>query len=137
MSPGARRRPPPYRERECYVQAIHYEQGHFTRGATRGDGRVGEGITHTLRTVKAIPGRLHGPVRAVRTLEVRGEVFMPGEAFTRSPVGGPCPGRPGRTYRIDAAGRIRLEERACEGDASSLPWRSSPVPCRHACCPSA
>src|SRR3972149_6367757 len=38
--------------------ALLYEQGHFIRGATRGDGRVGEDITHTLRTVQAIPERL-------------------------------------------------------------------------------
>jgi len=93
--------------------ALLYEQGHFTRGATRGDGRVGEDITHTLRTVQAIPERLHGPLRAVRTLEVRGEVFMPREAFTRlnaslEEAGEPVFANP----RNAAAGAVRQKDPA-------------------------
>jgi len=63
--------------------ALLYAHGRFTRGATRGDGRVGEDITQNLRTIKAIPAALHGPLRSVKALEVRGEVFMPREAFAR------------------------------------------------------
>jgi len=63
--------------------ALLYERGRFTRGATRGDGRVGEDITQNLRTIKAIPVTLHGPLASARTLEVRGEVYMPREAFAR------------------------------------------------------
>ena len=63
--------------------ALLYERGRFTRGATRGDGRVGEDITQNLRTIKAIPPTLHGPLRPAKRLEVRGEVFMPREAFAR------------------------------------------------------
>src|SRR6266849_7260564 len=63
--------------------ALLYERGRFTRGATRGDGRVGEDITQNLRTIKAIPTVLHGPLKDVKRLEVRGEVYMPREAFAR------------------------------------------------------
>ena len=63
--------------------ALLYERGRFTRGATRGDGRVGEDITQNLRTIKAIPPALHGPLKDAKRLEVRGEVYMPREAFAR------------------------------------------------------
>ncbi|HET7874999.1 MAG TPA: NAD-dependent DNA ligase LigA, partial [Methylomirabilota bacterium] len=63
--------------------ALLYEHGHLTRGATRGDGRVGEDITRNLRTIKSIPGALKGRLRKARRLEVRGEVYMPREAFAR------------------------------------------------------
>ncbi len=62
--------------------ALLYEGGRFVRGATRGDGRIGEDVTANLRTIAAIPARLSGPL-AGRTLELRGEVFMPREAFRR------------------------------------------------------
>src|SRR6202171_853709 len=57
--------------------ALLYERGRFVRGATRGDGRVGEDITQNLRTIKAIPPVLHGPLKDVKRLEVRGEVYLP------------------------------------------------------------
>lgn len=53
--------------------SLMYEDGNFVKGATRGDGRIGEDITVNLRTIRAIPLKLKQPV----TLEVRGEVFMP------------------------------------------------------------
>ena len=57
-----------------------YERGRLARAATRGDGRTGEDVTLNVRTIKSVPDRLRGPgVPAV--LEVRGEVFMPVEAF--------------------------------------------------------
>lgn len=61
--------------------ALLYEEGRFVRGATRGDGRVGEDITRNLRTVKPIPLTLRGKLAAAGELEVRGEVFMPRAAF--------------------------------------------------------
>ncbi len=57
--------------------SLHYEDGKFVRGLTRGDGRVGEDITVNLRTVRSIPLKLKEPV----SVEVRGEVFMPKKSF--------------------------------------------------------
>jgi DNA ligase (NAD+) len=57
-----------------------FEKGLFTLGSTRGDGKWGEDVTHNLRTVRSIPLRLHSS-RPPELLEVRGEVFMPTEAF--------------------------------------------------------
>jgi DNA ligase (NAD+) len=54
--------------------SLVYERGHFTLGATRGDGYTGENVTANLRTVRAIPMRL--PADAPPLLEVRGEVLM-------------------------------------------------------------
>ncbi len=56
--------------------SIRYEDGRLTLVASRGDGRVGDDITHTARTIRAIPLRLWGDdVPAV--LEVRGEIYWP------------------------------------------------------------
>ena len=63
--------------------ALLYARGRFARGATRGDGRVGEDITQNLRTIKTIPALLKGELGRTKSLEVRGEVFMPREAFAR------------------------------------------------------
>lgn len=58
--------------------ALEYENGLFVRGATRGDGRVGEDVTENLRTIRSIPMRLPDmPVHLI----VRGEVFMPKQVF--------------------------------------------------------
>lgn len=60
--------------------SLVYEHGVLVRGATRGDGRVGEDITHNVRTIPAVPLSLPGELRPSR-LEVRGEVFMPKARF--------------------------------------------------------
>jgi len=59
--------------------SLHYENGIFIRGATRGDGQVGEDITQNLRTIRSIPLRLPRPL----TLEARGEAYMPKRAFEK------------------------------------------------------
>ena len=58
--------------------ALEYENGLFVRGATRGDGQVGEDVTENLRTVRSIPLRIpDAPARLI----VRGEVYMPKKVF--------------------------------------------------------
>lgn len=59
--------------------SLQYENGVFVRGATRGDGIVGEDVTQNLRTVFSIPLLLPEPL----TLTVRGEVYMPRAVFER------------------------------------------------------
>jgi DNA ligase (NAD+) len=54
--------------------SLTYEDGVLARGATRGDGRVGEDVTQNLRTIGAIPLRISG---APPLVEVRGEVYLP------------------------------------------------------------
>lgn len=60
--------------------SLIYENGKFTRGATRGDGERGEEITANLRTVKSIPWHLHLNPQP-KVFEVRGEVYIPRSAF--------------------------------------------------------
>jgi DNA ligase (NAD+) len=61
------------------AMSITYEEGAFTQGATRGDGRVGEDVTENVRTIRNVPKVLKG--RAPRRVEVRGEVFLAREDF--------------------------------------------------------
>ena len=58
--------------------ALEYRDGLFVRGATRGDGQVGEDVTENLRTIKSIPLRIPDSVGG---LIVRGEVYMPKKVF--------------------------------------------------------
>jgi DNA ligase (NAD+) len=58
--------------------SLVYEDGVFVRGATRGDGRVGENVTPNLRTVKSVPLRIDD---APELVEVRGEIYWPRKAF--------------------------------------------------------
>lgn len=60
--------------------SLLYEDGELVRAATRGDGTTGENITANVRTIRAIPLRLHGD-NIPRRVEVRGEVFMPLAGF--------------------------------------------------------
>ena len=64
---------------------LHYEEGVFTLGATRGDGMTGEVITANLRTVPAVPLRIPvvGEQPPPRRLVVRGEAYMRRDAFER------------------------------------------------------
>ncbi|MGA9287647.1 MAG: NAD-dependent DNA ligase LigA [Anaerobacillus sp.] len=59
--------------------SLIYEDGLFVRGATRGDGTVGEDITQNLKTIPAIPLRLRENV----SMEVRGEAYMPKPSFMK------------------------------------------------------
>jgi DNA ligase (NAD+) len=85
--------------------SLTYEDGLLSRGATRGNGRVGEDVTQNLRTIGAIPLAIEdGP----KMVEVRGEVYLPIEAFAefnarRAEAGQPTFANP----RNAAAGSIR------------------------------
>ena len=58
--------------------ALEYENGKFIRGATRGDGNVGEDVTENLKTIRSIPMSIeNAPPRLI----VRGEVYMPKKSF--------------------------------------------------------
>jgi len=59
--------------------SLRYENGVLRLGATRGNGSVGENITHNVKTIKSIPLKLSKPL----TLEVRGEIFMPRDSFIK------------------------------------------------------
>ena len=58
--------------------ALEYQDGLFVRGATRGDGRVGEDVTENLKTIRSLPLRLPEPIPR---LIVRGEVYMSKKVF--------------------------------------------------------
>ena len=62
--------------------AVTYERGRFVRGATRGDGEVGEDVTANVRTLRGLPARLRGD-NPPEWLEARGEVFLPLAEFAR------------------------------------------------------
>ncbi|HFD40801.1 MAG TPA: NAD-dependent DNA ligase LigA, partial [Anaerolineae bacterium] len=92
---------------------LHYENGQFTLGATRGDGLRGEDITANLRTVKALPLRIPVDREAVPApparLVVRGEAYMPIAAFEEFNRRQAAAGK--KTYanpRNTAAGSLRV-----------------------------
>ncbi len=60
--------------------SLIYENGVFTRGATRGDGTVGENVTENLKTVRSIPLSVND---SSEYLELRGEVYMPRSVFNK------------------------------------------------------
>ena len=59
--------------------SLRYEDGVLVRGATRGNGSVGEDITHNVKTIKSVPLKLKDKL----TLDVRGEIFMPKDSFIK------------------------------------------------------
>lgn len=87
-----------------------YEEGRLVRAATRGDGRVGEDVTANVRTIEAIPTRLHGD-EVPELLEVRGEVFMSVEGFRGLNEQLVAAGRaPFANPRNSAAGSLRQKD---------------------------
>jgi DNA ligase (NAD+) len=85
--------------------SLTYEDGAFVRGATRGDGVIGEDVTQNLRTIKAIPLRIED---APEMFEVRGEVYLPRSAFAELNEARTASGEPAfANPRNAAAGSIR------------------------------
>jgi DNA ligase (NAD+) len=99
---------------------LTYENGVLVRGATRGDGRVGEDVTQNLRTIGSVPLRIDG---APELIEVRGEVYLPIAAFKalnerRAEAGEPTFANP----RNSAAGSIRQLDPALAAERPLSTW---------------
>jgi len=99
---------------------LTYEHGVLTRGATRGDGRVGEDVTQNLRTIGAIPLSIED---APELVEVRGEVYLPIADFKalnerRAEAGEPTFANP----RNSAAGSIRQLDPALAAERPLSIW---------------
>ena len=87
-----------------------YRDGALVKAATRGDGRIGEDVTPNIRTIASIPARLQGTGHPA-TLEVRGEVFMPVEAFGKLNESLLDTGKPAfANPRNSAAGSLRQKD---------------------------
>ena len=90
-----------------------YEDGRLVRALTRGDGRTGEDVTPNVKTIDSIPHRLaeSEKFRVPRVIEVRGEVFLPVEAFERLNASMADAGKPMfANPRNAAAGSLRQKD---------------------------
>ncbi len=89
--------------------SLTYEDGHLVVGATRGDGEVGEDVTSNIRTIKAVPLVMRPDIGTPPArVEVRGEVYLPLEAFAQFNEARAAEGQP--TFanpRNAAAGSLR------------------------------
>lgn len=97
--------------------ALTYQNGTFVRAATRGDGATGEDVSLNVRTIKDVPMHLSEPALAhmgadrERTIEVRGEVYMPKGSFVRLNDEADAEGRdPFANPRNAAAGSLRQKD---------------------------
>ena len=116
--------------------ALTYENGVFVRGATRGNGSVGEDVTLNLRTINSVPLRLMGDAPGV--LEVRGEVFFPLTAFREFNREREASGLPAYAHpRNTASGSLRqldpreTAQRALDIYVYGLGYAEAPTPDTH------
>ncbi len=87
--------------------ALHYREGQFEYAVTRGDGSVGDVITENVRTIRRVPLRLAEGAPA--WLEVRGEIFLPKQAFAEMNLARDEAGLPAfKNPRNAAAGTLKL-----------------------------
>jgi len=108
--------------------ALLYARGRFVRGATRGDGRVGEDVSANLKTIRSLPMRLRGRLAEAEEVEVRGEVYMPRAEFAQLNAGLEAAGDV--TFanpRNAAAGAVRQKDPAI---SAQRPLRRSSITCR-------
>jgi len=94
--------------------SLAYEDGLLVQGVTRGNGRVGDDVTHNVRTIRDVPLRLHGK-KYPRILEPRGEIYMTNGDLVRLNERQKAEGKPlyANTRNV-AAGSIRqLDPRVC------------------------
>jgi DNA ligase (NAD+) len=90
--------------------SLTYEDGRLVRGATRGDGRTGEDVTLNVRTVEGVPHQLAGGPHPA-SIEIRGEVYFPVEAFEALNASLVEAGRaPFANPRNSAAGSLRQKD---------------------------
>ena len=107
-----------------------YRDGALVKAATRGDGRTGEDVTPNIRTISAIPARLKGSGRPA-VLEVRGEVFMPVEAFGKLNESLLDAGKPAfANPRNSAAGSLRQKDPRVTASRALRRHRPRHRPCR-------
>jgi DNA ligase (NAD+) len=100
--------------------SLTYEDGRFVRGATRGDGRVGEDVTRNIETIDELPKQIEG---APPVIEIRGEVYLPIPAFAelnhrRTEAGLAAFANP----RNSAAGSIRQIDPAAAAERPLAIW---------------
>ena len=89
--------------------SLEYRNGVFVRGSTRGDGFVGEDVTHNLMTINSIPKRINCP--EVSYLELRGEVYISKNTFRKLVDAQEIVGeRPFKNPRNAAAGSLRQKD---------------------------
>ena len=101
--------------------SVRYERGRLVRAATRGDGRVGEDVTHNVATIGDVPSDLGSG--APEVLEVRGEVYMAIPAFERLNEARDAAGKPRYANpRNTAAGSLRQKEAGVTAERELSWW---------------
>ena len=101
--------------------SVRYERGRLVRAATRGDGRVGEDVTHNVATIGDVPRRLGAD--APEVLEVRGEVYMAIPAFERLNAAREAAGEARYANpRNTAAGSLRQKDPAVTAERELSWW---------------